>query len=115
MHATPHATPNATLDPSLEQARDAHLAGDLAAAEAGYRALLPDEAIEALHGLGLLALPRGDPAAGLPLVAAAHRLAPAGRTAHNLAMVLRRLDRIEAAIDCERAAVAQHPDYAPAW
>jgi predicted O-linked N-acetylglucosamine transferase (SPINDLY family) len=100
---------------TLEQARAAHLANDLATAETAYRAVLSPDGIEALHGLGLLALSRDDAAAALPLIEAAHRLAPAGRSAHNLAMVLKRLGRTDAAIGREREATAQYPDYVPAW
>ena len=100
---------------TLEQARAAHLAADLDTAEAAYRALLHPDAVEALHGLGLLHLARDDPEAALTLIEAAHRLAPEGRSAHNLSIVLRRLGRHEAAIAREREAVAQYPDYVPAW
>ena len=78
---------------TLEQARAAHLAHDLDTAATAYRALLPPDAVEALHGLGLLHLERDDPPAALGMIEAAHRLAPEGRTAHNLAVVLKRLGR----------------------
>ncbi len=100
---------------TLEQARAAHLAADLDTAEAAYRALLHPGAVEALHGLGLLHLARDEPEAALALIEAAHRLAPEGRSAHNLSIVLRRLGRHEAAIAREREAVAEYPDYVPAW
>jgi protein O-GlcNAc transferase len=100
---------------TLEQARAAHQAADLDTAEAAYRALLHPGAVEALHGLGLLHLARDDPEAALTLIEAAHCLAPEGRSAHNLSIVLRRLDRREAAIAREREAVTRHPDYVPAW
>ena len=100
---------------TLEQARAAHQAADLDTAEAAYRALLHSGAVEALHGLGLLHLARDDPEAALTLIEAAHRLAPEGRSAHNMSIVLRRLGRHEAAIAREREAVAQYPDYVPGW
>jgi len=100
---------------TLDQARAAHLAGDLAGAEAAYRAVLSHDAAEALHGLGLVHLVRNDPAAALPLIEAAHRLAPEGRTAHNLSIVLKTLGRAEDAIACLCAATSEHPDYVPAW
>ena len=100
---------------TLEEARAAHLVHDLAAAETAYRALLSRDAVEALHGLGLLYLARDDPAAALPLVEAAHRLATEGRTAHNLAIVLQRLGRTEDAVVRLREATVDYPDYIPAW
>jgi predicted O-linked N-acetylglucosamine transferase (SPINDLY family) len=100
---------------TLEQARAAHQAQDLEAAETAYRALLFPDAIEALHGLGLLHVTRDDPATALTLIEAAHRLAPEGRSAHNLAAVLKRLGRREEAIARERESVTQYPDYVPAW
>jgi len=103
------------MSATLEQARAAHLAGDFAGAEAVYRALVSDETVEALHGLGLLYLARGDYPAALPLIEAAHRLAPEGRSAHNLSIVLQRLGRTEDAIACLRTATREHSDYVPAW
>ena len=100
---------------TLEQALAAHQAQDLDTAETAYRALLSADAVEALHGLGLLYLARDDPAAALTLIEAAHRLAPQGRSAHNLAVVLRRLGRNEPAIARAREAVALFPDYVPSW
>ena len=100
---------------TLEEARAAHLVHDLGAAETAYRALLSRDAVEALHGLGLLYLARDDPAAALPLVEAAHRLATEGRTAHNLAIVLQRLGRTEDAVVRLREATVDYPDYIPAW
>lgn len=100
---------------TLEQARAAHHAHDLETAEAAYRALLSPDAIEALHGLGLLQLARNDAVAALTLIEAAHRLAPEGRSAHNLAVALKRLGRGDDAIARERDAVTQYPDYVPAW
>jgi len=100
---------------TLEQARAAHRAQDLETAETAYRALLFPDAVEALHGLGLLHMARDDPAAALTLIEAAHRLAPEGRSAHNLSVVLMRLGRGDDAIARERESVAQYPDYVPAW
>jgi protein O-GlcNAc transferase len=100
---------------TLEQARTAHHAHDLETAESAYRALLPPDAVEALHGLGLLRLVHNDMPAALTLIEAAHRLAPEGRSAHNLAAVLRRMGRSEDAIARAREATAQYPDYWPAW
>ena len=100
---------------TLEQARAAHQAADLQTAAAAYRALLSPDAVEALHGLGLLHLARDDPAGALTLIEAAHRLAPEGRSAHNLAVVLKRLGRDDEALARVREAVASYPDYVPAW
>ncbi|MGA3398707.1 MAG: hypothetical protein ABSC95_05770 [Acetobacteraceae bacterium] len=100
---------------TLEQARAAHHAHDLDTAESAYRTLLSPDAVEALHGLGLLHLARNDAAVALTLIETAHRLAPEGRSAHNLSVVLKRLGRREEAIAREREAVAQYPDYVPAW
>ena len=102
------------MDPKLEQARLAHAAGDLAAAEAAYRSLLSPDAVEALHGTGLLRL-ADDPATAAVLIEAAHRLAPEGRTAHNLAIALQRLGRTADALARLREATQNHPDYIPAW
>ena len=55
------------------------------------------------------------PGGALTLIEAAHRLAPEGRTAHNLAMVLTRLGRTEDALARVREAIAEYPDYMPAW
>lgn len=99
----------------LDAARAAHLAQDLDGATRAYRALLPADAVEALHGLGLVWLQRGDAAAALPLLEAAHALAPEGRTAHNLAIVLQHRGRRDEALARLREAVTQFPDYIPAW
>ena len=103
------------MDARLEQARAAHAAGDLPGAEAAYRSLLPSDAVEALHGTGLLHLARGDFAAAAVLIEAAHRLAPEGRTAHNLALALQRLGRTAEAMAHLREATQNYPDYIPAW
>ncbi|HEY3846489.1 MAG TPA: tetratricopeptide repeat protein, partial [Acetobacteraceae bacterium] len=100
---------------TLEQARAAHQAHDLDAAETAYRALLSPDAVEALHGLGLVRLARDEPTAALTLIEAAHRLVPEGRSAHNLAVVLKRLGRVDDAVARAHEAVSQHPDYVPAW
>ncbi|HUB48492.1 MAG TPA: hypothetical protein VMB73_26250 [Acetobacteraceae bacterium] len=103
------------MNARLEQARAAHAAGDLSGADAAYRLLLPPDAVEALHGTGLLHLARGDLAAAAVLIEAAHRLMPDGRTAHNLALVLQRLGRTADALARLREATQNHPDYIPAW
>ena len=103
------------MDARLEQARAAHAAGDLAGAEAAYRRLLPSDAVEALHGLGLLRLAGDDPAAAAVLIESAHHLAPEGRTAHNLAVALQRFGRTADAMARLREATQNYPDYIPAW
>jgi protein O-GlcNAc transferase len=115
MTAIPPMIATPAMTATLERARAAHLTQDLETAATTYRTLLPAEAVEALHALGLLHMAQDDPAAALALIEAAHRLAPEGRSAHNLAIVLKRLGRNDEAIAREREAVAQYPDYVPAW
>jgi glycosyltransferase involved in cell wall biosynthesis len=59
------------LAPLLGQAAADLLAGRLAAAEAGYRAVLAERPGPALHGLGLLAARAGRPDLAVPLLAQA--------------------------------------------
>jgi predicted O-linked N-acetylglucosamine transferase (SPINDLY family) len=102
------------MDMTLQGARAAHLAGDLDAAEAGFHAVLGTDGIEALQGLGLIRLARGDTVIARTMLEAAYRLAPDARAAHNLAVVLVRLGCIAEAIACTREAAALAPDYVPA-
>jgi protein O-GlcNAc transferase len=98
----------------LDDARAAQLAGDLEAANAAYRRLLPAGAAEALHGLGLVAQQRGELAAALACIEASHWLLPSARGAHNLAVVLARLGRTAEAMQRTREAIALDPTYVPA-
>jgi predicted O-linked N-acetylglucosamine transferase (SPINDLY family) len=100
--------------PDLAQAQSFHRDGDLRAAAAAYRALLPPDALEALHGLGLLHLAQGDAAAALPLLQAAYRLAPDARKGHNLAVGLAQHGLRADATAQAREVVARFPDYVPA-
>jgi predicted O-linked N-acetylglucosamine transferase (SPINDLY family) len=104
----------ATVSTNLERALTAQLAGDLDAADAAYRGLLPSEAVDALHGLGLVAQQRGDFGTALGWIEAAHRLAASARSAHNLAVVLARLGRSAEAISRTREAIAFDAAYVPA-
>lgn len=96
----------------LDQARQALLEDRLDDAEAGFRSLLDPEA---LHGIGLIHFRRGDAAAAVPWIHTAHALEPTARSAHNLGLALTRIGRPSEGTALQRWAVANHPDYIPAW
>ncbi len=95
-----------------------HDAGRTTQAEAGYRAVLarqPDHG-EALHRLGILYLQIGNPAAALPMFDAAVVAEPANHIYHsNRASALRRLDRMQAALEACVQALRLAPDFTDAY
>lgn len=98
--------------PTLAQAIAAHRAGDLEAAERGYRALLaaqPAQA-DALHFLGVLSHQRGRSDAAVELIGRALALIPTHPDAHNnLGNVHKECGRLAAAEACYRRALANGP------
>lgn len=93
---------------TLTDARTLHLSGDLAGAEAIYRALLtrsPDQA-ELLFLLGMLLIAKGDPGQAATMLERATALAPGHAKAHNgLGTALAGLGRVQAAAAAFRAAL----------
>ncbi len=101
--------------PSLGDAEQWLRDGNCDAAEAGFRAIISDTRhADALQGLALVRLQRGDAAGALPLLQAAFALEPTARCGHNMAITLSRLGRIDDAIATSKRTVALAPDYAPA-
>jgi predicted O-linked N-acetylglucosamine transferase (SPINDLY family) len=101
---------------ALAQAIRDQQTGELERAEAGFRDMLGAvQADEALHRLGIARLQRGDPETALVLLRAAETLAPDPRLTHNLAAVLSRLGRADAAQALQRRNVADHPHYVPSY
>lgn len=98
---------------ALAAALQAHRAGDLAAAGAGYRAILADEPghADALHLLGLVLDAQGDGAEGAALIRRAIEQQPSPRYYANLGMVLGRARAFEQAAEACRQALALRPDY----
>ncbi|HZB93642.1 MAG TPA: tetratricopeptide repeat protein [Stellaceae bacterium] len=97
---------------ALEAARQHHLAGRLAEAEAGYGGILardPSHA-EAVHSLGLLAYQQGRADEGVALLRQSIALAPdVAYFGPNLATVLTELGRFAEAEACCRSFLAQGP------
>lgn len=104
--------------PALQAVLDRHQAGDLTAAEAGYRAILaarPDE-VDALHLLSQVLLQTGRAAEALPCVVRSLALDPDFAVAHNThGSVLKGLRRFVEAEKAFRQALARRADYAEAW
>lgn len=104
--------------PSLEECVAAHRAGDLARAEAGYRALLvaSPQDLDAAHLLALALLQAGRAAEALPFVDQALAGDPDFANAHNSrGSILKTLDRLGEAEAAFRSALALRPDHAEAW
>lgn len=104
--------------PSLEKVLEQQRAGDLRAAEAGYRAILrgaPDD-VDALHLLSQVLLQTGRAADALPLVDKVLALDPEFAGAHNTrGSILKGLGRFGEAEKAFRQALARRVDYAEAW
>jgi tetratricopeptide (TPR) repeat protein len=104
--------------PSLEESLAAHRAGNLARAEAGYRALLaasPGEP-DAAHLLALTLFQDGRAAEALPFVDQALASDPDFANAHNSrGSILKSLDRLGEAEKAFRHALILQPDQAEAW
>lgn len=101
----------------LSRAVAAHQAGDLAAAEAGYRAVLKKwpKTADALHLLGLVAQARGETDRALDLIRRAVRLAPdAPDMQYNLGLALRTAGDLAAAEQAFAACAAAAPRHAGA-
>ncbi len=111
-------TPAPLLDAQLRLALEQHQRGDLAAAEAGYRAVLaaqPDHPT-ATHYLGVVLFQRREVEQALPLLQRAVQAVPQEPEFHNnLGLALAAADRNEEAIDAYRRALALKPDHAIAW
>lgn len=108
----PPALPPSALPPTLADAERWLREGRLDAAEVGFRARMAEP--EALHGLGLVRLQRGDAHGAVALLQAAHSLAPDARSGHNLATALEAAARPQEAIAVAAQVVAAYPDYVPA-
>jgi tetratricopeptide (TPR) repeat protein/ADP-heptose:LPS heptosyltransferase len=104
--------------PSLEECIAAQRAGDLARAEAGYRAVLAAQPGEpdAAHLLALTLLQAGRAAEALPFVDQALAGDADFANAHNSrGSILKTLDRLGEAEAAFRRALALRPDQAEAW
>lgn len=108
----------AAAPPALEKVVATQRAGDLSAAEAGYRAILaaePDN-FDALHLLSQVLLSQGRAVEGLGLVDRALALDPDFAAAHNTrGSLLKSLGRYGVAEKSFRQALALRADYAEAW
>jgi tetratricopeptide (TPR) repeat protein len=101
----------------LDTARQQHLAGDLAPAEAAFRDILSADPNnpEALHRLGLILSDRGDLAAAAHYMIRSLGIAPNVPEFHNnLGEVFRKLGRRTEAKDCYDRAIKLRPAYAEA-
>jgi predicted O-linked N-acetylglucosamine transferase (SPINDLY family) len=111
---TERSAPHVFEGAGLAEAQRLHREGRLDAASAAYCACLAKaEAAEALQGLGLIRFQSGDASGALPLLQAAHALAPDARSAFNLAAVLAQLGRAPEAKALHRDNLAERPDYVP--
>ena len=115
--AVPPADARPRIAQALQQAIDAHQKGDLAAAEAGYAAILdefPDE-FGALHMLGVVRSQRGLHEEAVALITAALNQDERSADAHyNLGVSLAALGQHEEAAGHFERAVALKPDHANA-
>jgi tetratricopeptide (TPR) repeat protein len=105
------ASASPAIDRALEQAMQRHQAGDLAGAEAAYRAILvqsPDSPVP-MHFLGVALWQRNQAEHALPLIEGSLRLENSIADFHNNhALVLKTLGRRDEAIAaCRRALVIQ--------
>lgn len=104
--------------PTLEAVVEQHRAGDLAAAEKGYRAILraqPDD-VDALHLLSQVLLQTSRAADALPLVDRALALDPDYANAYNTrGSLLKALGRFLEAEKAFRQTLSRRADHAEAW
>ena len=113
----PAGDPRAQIARALQQAIETHLKGDLAAAEAGYAAILDAHPQEfgALHLLGVVRSQQDRHEEAVELISAALREGGNSPDAHyNLGVSLAVLGRYEEAIEHFEAAAGLKPDYANA-
>jgi tetratricopeptide (TPR) repeat protein len=107
-----------TPDRLVSQAMELHQRGDLAGAEAGYRAALaasPDHP-HALHYLGVIRYQQRQMSEALPLLERAVERIPHEAEFHNnLGLAQFAVDRLEEAIASHRRAIALSPHHASAW
>ena len=102
---------------TLQAAMQSHGRGDLAAAEAGYKAVLARQPRHpvALQLLGVVAQQSGDTETAIALIKEALKVAPTYAEAHfNLGNVLKAAERLEEAFAAFEQAVALQPSYADA-
>lgn len=109
--------PGNPVDAAMRLAEARHRGGDLAGAEALYRAVLgsrPDH-LGALHNLGSLLSSRGDPT-GLALLEAGVSIAPESwQLWYALGVALQTAERAASAVSAYERALALHPDLVEAW
>jgi len=106
-----------SLDQAFTQAMDAHRAGRLAEAEAGYRAVLAGQPRHAnsLHLLGMLCMQTGRAPLAAELIARAVAVEPAiPELRLSLGNALQECGNIDAAIACFREAIRLRRDFAAA-
>lgn len=99
-------------DESLAQAVERHQAGDLAQAEAAYRAILTRDprCSDALHLLGVIASQRGDDATAEGLIRQAIALKPdAARYHFDLGISLKSLGRLQDAVAALQQGLQMEP------
>jgi tetratricopeptide (TPR) repeat protein len=110
-------TARASSRARLQQAVALHRRGELAAARAGYEAVLGLEPLQpdAWHLLGVIAAQTDDPARAVALIGRAVELDPTNAIAHgNLGSALRARGDLGAALAAYTQAVALQVDYADA-
>jgi tetratricopeptide (TPR) repeat protein len=104
-------------DESLAQAVECHQAGDLAEAEAGYRAILKRDPLcsDALHLLGVIANQRGDDATAVDLIQRAIGLqSDAAPYYFDLGISLKSLGRLRDAVSALQQGLQLQPQSAEA-
>ena len=108
----PGSEPADPPDVLIERATRHHGAGRLAEAEALYRNALEREPqnAAAMHGIGVLALQRGDAAGGAAHIVRAVALRPDIAEFHgNLGLCYRRLGRVPEAVESQRRSIELDP------
>lgn len=112
------ADPAGPVHPQIEEGRRRHAAGDVAGAEAAYRAVLTVDPhhVEALHLLGAVCLQTGRNTEAISLMRAVLAREPmrAG-TWQNLVLPLLTLGRVEEAVTAGAEAVRWRPNAVGTW
>jgi predicted O-linked N-acetylglucosamine transferase (SPINDLY family) len=104
--------------PDLLRAIGLHRSRRLDEAEIAYRAVLasPSPPFDALHGLGIIRLEKGDPTEATELIQRALAINSGVAPAHsNLGNALKELGRLDEALGCYDRAVELQPDFVEAW